>query len=729
MAAHNAGMWGRSSAGAHLGDGGAAPRLARALIALAVAILVLATASPLPARAASPIGMHSMLYLNTPPSFMEAMFAQAAGMHASTIRLDVAPALIFPNQGKPPDYSGLDQVMTLAQRYHLRVLADLLTIPPWMAACPDSDPVSRSRCAPASISDYGLRIGEIVAHARSVIHDWEVWNEPDRGEFFSGTPADYAHMLRAAHDAIKAVDPGANVVLGSITGAYGTGWLDQVFATPGADAVHAFDTANLHERGGLDALGGDVATVRAFFAARGFSGPLWVSEHGYPADPAYQWDPAYRSGADAQSAYLSASVPSLIDAGASQVFVTERDNLGGTNASEGLLGGDVADPPIAAPTPIERPAYAALARLAGCYEQLGRACPGPAAAASPATLAVPAVALGGAADATVTVSDPGPAPLQLGPAVMTGAPPAGLSLGPDTCPALLEPDQTCTVGVHFAPPAAGTITGQLEIGSDNGPLDVPVTAVAASVSALASPQLPVPAFTASPTGDGVGSPQSLLLALTNPLAAAVSVGPARLSGPDARRFRLVANGCRGVQLAAGQTCGIALVITPVRVGTAHATLTLGGEGQPLTVPLAATAQAAPAIWLLATATARRRCPSGPAPALIVLTSEPSSLAWHAVRLAPVAPCPVLGRSRPARGATGSRSPSGAHESGRTRAAGAVATGSVIRIRSGRRGYLAVLRLGGGLRPGRYRVTLTPRDGHGSGRPRAVVVTLGSSPGG
>ncbi len=184
-------------------------------------------------------------------------------------------------------------------------------------------------------------------------------------------------MLRAAHDAIKAVDPQADVVLGGITGTYGTSWLDQVFATPGADAIHAFDTANLHERGGLDTLGGDVATVRAFFAARGFTGPLWVTEHGYPADPAYQWDPAYRSGADAQSAYLSASVPSLLDAGASEVFVTERDNLGGADASEGLLGGDVADPPVADPTPVERPAYAALARLAGCYEQLGRDCPGP----------------------------------------------------------------------------------------------------------------------------------------------------------------------------------------------------------------------------------------------------------------------------------------------------------------------------------------------------------------
>jgi len=712
----------RSFSGAvcRLGRGGGATRLARALIAVS---LILVAAGVPSARAASPIGLHSMLYLNTPPSFMEAMFAQAAGMHASSIRLDVAPALIFPRQGDPPDFTGLDEVMTLAQRYHLRVLADLLTIPPWMAACPDGDPVSRSRCAPASISDYGRMIGEIVGHADPVIRDWEIWNEPDRGEFFSGSPGDYAQMLRAAHDAIKTVDAQANVVLGGITGTYGTGWLDQVFAAPGADAIHAFDTANLHERGGLDTLGGDVATVRAFLAARGFTGPLWVTEHGYPADSAYQWDPGYRTGADAQSAYLSASVPSLLDAGASEVFVTERDNLGGADASEGLLGGDVADPPVSDPTPVERPAYAALAQLAGCYEQLGRDCPGPAAASNPAALVFSPVALGGAADAGVTVSDPGPAPLRLGAATVTGTPSAGLSVGQDTCPAVLEPDQTCRVSVHSAPLAAGPIAGQLEVPTDNGPLDVPVTAVVASVSALQSAQLPVPAFTASPTGDGVGSPQSLLLALTNPLAAPVSIGHVDLSGSDARRFHLVADRCRGAPLSAGQTCAIAVIATPVRVGTAHATMTLRGEGLPLTVPLVVTAHAAPAIRLVAAGTVTRRCRAPVAPVLVVLTNEPASLAWHAVRRAALAPCRSAGWSKRTSTA-GSASRTAAGRSGRVSAAGAVATGSVMRVRSGRRGYPAALRLAGGLRPGNYRVAVTPRDRHGAGRPRTISITVG-----
>ena len=53
--------------------------------------------------------------------------------------------------------------------------------------------------------------------------------------------------------------------------------------------------------------------------------PLWVTEHGYPADPAYQYDPSYRGGEPAQAAYLRDSLPTLVRAGAGRIFVSTRD--------------------------------------------------------------------------------------------------------------------------------------------------------------------------------------------------------------------------------------------------------------------------------------------------------------------------------------------------------------------------------------------------------------------
>lgn len=659
------------------------------------------------AAAANPIGAHSMLQLNSPSSFMQAMFAEATAMHASAIRLDVAPALVFPSQSGPPDFTGLDEVMALSQRYHLRVIADLFTVPTWLAGCSAAGAVAESRCAPASYTGYGSIIGRIVAHADPVIRDWEIGNEPDTTEFFTGTPQQYATMLRAAHDAIKAVDSQALVLLGGMSGSSAMDWLSQVLATPGADAVHAFDIANVHERGWLDGLVGDLVGWRWFLAGHGFRGPIWVTEHGYPSDRAFQFDPHYTSGGAAQAAYLTASIPSLVDAGAEEVFVTERDNLGGPYASEGVLGGNVSDPPVANPQVVQRTAYAAVAHLADCYRLLGRDCPAGGPVAVPATVAMRAVRLGTSINGTVTVANPTGAPLMLGSRTLSGT--TGLSVARDGCPAVLEPDQTCAVAVRFVPAAPGGGHGLLKIPSDGGLVSVPVSSVAISVSGLSSPQLPVPRFSSGPGGHRVGAAQQLVLRLTNPLPATVHVGVASLSGPDAARFRLVANTCRGVHLRSGRSCAITVSFVPSRLGSAVATLTLSGDGLPLTVPLKTMASGPPAITLLTPAQADRQCPAA---SVVVMTSQPSSVTWSAVRSSRP-PNPWCRRAR--RAAAGVPA--------RTSLRGRSRTSRTARVIQRRRGYAATVTLGSSLRPGVYRLTATPDNAHGLGAARGTWVTV------
>jgi hypothetical protein len=197
----------------------------------------------------------------------------------------------------------------------------------------------------------------------------------------------------------------------------------------GADAIHAFDIANLHERGDLWQLAPDLTGCRQFLAAQGFGGPLWVTEHGYPSDPQYQYDPGYTGGEAAQASFLEASVPTLVDAGAAEVFITERDNLSGPFASEGVLGGDVADPPPTNPQIVTKPAFAAVQLIAECFQQLGRDCPGVPATASPSTAFLPPVPPGHASTTSVTVTDPGGVPIQLGAATLTGPFAAGVGDG------------------------------------------------------------------------------------------------------------------------------------------------------------------------------------------------------------------------------------------------------------------------------------------------------------
>ncbi len=658
-----------------------------------------------------------MLQLDDPPSFMEAMFAQAAAMHASAIRLDVAPALVFSSQGQPPDFSGLNEVVALAQRYDLTVVGDLLTIPTWMADCatPTSTP---SRCATNDLSGYASVISQIAARADPVIRDWEVWNEPDAAQFFDGTPQQYAFMLRTAHDAIKSVDPADDVLLGGISGVAGTSWLSQVFATPGADAIHAFDIANLHERGDLWQLAPDLAGFRQFLATQGFVGPLWITEHGYPSDPQYQYDPGYTGGTTAQASFLEASVPTLIDAGAAEVFVTERDNLSGPFASEGVLGGDVADPPPANPQIVTRPAFGVVQAIADCFQRLGRDCPGAPATASPSTVFLPPAPPGHVSTTSVTITDPGSVPIALGAATVTGPYAGGLAVASNGCAGMvLEPRETCRVTMSFTPTAGGEAAGALQLATDDGILTVHLIADSPSLSGLLSPELPYPQFLATGAGDGVGYPQRWRLVLTNPFPAGVSIGPAILSGADAERFRITSDRCAHATLRPHGGCRLTVMFTPTRPGTAQGQLTLSGTGSPLTAQLRPVAFALPAVTRLATEDGHGGCtvavhavhavhavPNGAVVQAVI--TQPATVRWTLARAR--GSSPGLCRRPPVPGAT-------------------TATGS---LRTSRRralgGYQARWHLSTGTLPlaaGDYVLTVSAGDEHGEGPARSLGLVV------
>jgi hypothetical protein len=689
--------------------------LAAALAVVAAIAITALTAGAGVAAAQNPVGAHSMLQLDDPPSFMQAMFAEAAAMHASAIRVDVAPALVFANQSQPPDFSGLDEVMSLAQAYHLRVVADLVTIPTWMADCatPASD---TSRCATADLPAYASAVSQIVSHADPVIRDWEVWNEPDTAAFFNGTPQQYAFMLRSARDAIKAVDPGEDVLLGGISGIAGMGWLAQVFATPGADAAHAFDTANVHERGDLWSLASDLAAWRRFLASDGFTGPLWVTEHGYPSDPADQYDPGYTGGEGAQAAYLAASIPTLVDAGAAEVFVTERDNLGGQFASEGVLGGDVSDPPVADPEIVPKPSFAVVQAIAECYEEIGRDCPGARPAASPSAVTMPPVPPGHTSGRQVTVTDPGAQPILLGAATLAGPEAGGLAVEQNGCAGqVLEPRETCVVSLRFRPAAGGEAVGALELASDQGPLDVPVSAAAPSLSVLRSPELPA-RFTPAGAGDGVGYPQHWILVLTNPLSAGVSIARASLSGPDASRFRIRSDRCAHATLGPRRSCRLTVLFIPTRSGVARAQLTLRGAGLPLTTPLRPVAFSLPTVTRLVPA-GTGGCVISAEDPVTAATSQRATVRWTLTR------APASVRRRCGR----TSAPAGAVLPGAVVAAGQVMTARRRGRIAGTPGYRAQWHLGGSSTPGpgRYVLTVSATNEHGAGPSRSITVTIPS----
>jgi len=185
----------------------------------------------------------------------------------------------------------------LASR-RMRVLPILFNPPPFHSSAPPRgarrgtypprDPEAMGRFAAALVRRYGPDGDFWKAHPRLPrlpIRSWQVWNEPSIPVYWpSGPdPAAYVALLRATGGAIKAVDPGAEIVsaglaesrLGVPFGRFVAGMYD-------AGAAGTFDTFALHAYARSES--GVVAAVeaaRARIAANGDRARIWVTEIGW----------------------------------------------------------------------------------------------------------------------------------------------------------------------------------------------------------------------------------------------------------------------------------------------------------------------------------------------------------------------------------------------------------------------------------------------------------------
>jgi hypothetical protein len=339
---------------------------------------VAALAVPAPAHAeAPPVSSAAQLFTCcTPPALQDRLFEEAAASGARYVRVDVELHGIFGAAGsrERPEWRNLDAMIERARRSGVRVLGLIRGTPLWLSSCPRRPAPQATICAPRDAGEWGRLAGEVAAHAKGEIDRWEILNEPDADWAFTGSAADYARMLSAAYGAIKAAAPEDQVVFGGVERPRDQAWIERVLATSGADAIRKFDIAAVHLRLRLRNTVPELAQWlvgwRRLLARRGFDGPIWVTEHGYPADPRFQWDPAYRgtnagTGEDAQAALLDRSIPLLARAGASQVFVTLRDNLYGEYLSEGIVHVDPSRPGAPA---IRRPSFGVVRELATTWD-------------------------------------------------------------------------------------------------------------------------------------------------------------------------------------------------------------------------------------------------------------------------------------------------------------------------------------------------------------------------
>jgi polysaccharide biosynthesis protein PslG len=146
---------------------------------------------------------------------------------------------------------------------------------------------------------------------------WQIWNEPNLPHYFApaSSPPKYAQLLRISHDAIKDVDPKAEIVLAGMPG-YGkpdTAWkfLDELYRQPGF--ARDFDAVALHPYARtVGQLRTEIEKLRNAIAKHGDGQmPLWLTELGWGSGKSNRF--GLNKGPAGQERMLSRSFELILD--------------------------------------------------------------------------------------------------------------------------------------------------------------------------------------------------------------------------------------------------------------------------------------------------------------------------------------------------------------------------------------------------------------------------------
>ena len=148
---------------------------------------------------------------------------------AKWVRLhNIKWADLQPKREVPPDWSPLNERISLLERYKMNIMLQISGTPKW------ASPVKSERLVPPiGVKEYQVHppeneawkhfIAELVSHCKGRIRFYEIWNEPNYQSCFwlSGSPKDYALLIKTAYQAAKESDPGCRIVAGGFVDAIG----------------------------------------------------------------------------------------------------------------------------------------------------------------------------------------------------------------------------------------------------------------------------------------------------------------------------------------------------------------------------------------------------------------------------------------------------------------------------------------------------------------------------
>jgi hypothetical protein len=315
-------------------------RLRRNVRALTAAFALAASALALSASAAQALpGGFWGVVPQAVPSLEQFQRLRQGGVES--VRVPITWTVVQATRGASFNWNGIDTEVEEASIAGIQVFPFLSGVPTWTGVPSVSVPGSGGSVkAPAHLPVSGVARSGWVAFVQAAIgrygpngsfwaehpnvpklpvRTWQIWNEENFVYFVTKpNPAEYGKLVGISYGAVKAVDPGAKVVLGGMFARpkggrskakpkrnyFAADFLQQMYrTTPGVKAK--FNGVALHPYSyNYQELPGEIDELRTVMA-KGHDGGkgLWITELGWSSQPPTRTD-LFAKGAGGQAAQL-----------------------------------------------------------------------------------------------------------------------------------------------------------------------------------------------------------------------------------------------------------------------------------------------------------------------------------------------------------------------------------------------------------------------------------------
>lgn len=181
-------------------------------------------------------------------------------------------------------FQRLNRYLDMAQKRDVEILLPLGLSPSWASARPSEKSAygPGNAAEPRFIEDWRRYVETVANRYKGRIAGYEIWNEPNLPNFFSGSVEDVLRLAREAYEIIKRVDPDAIVVSPSATGGQaGIPWLERYFLLGGAKYADVIGYHLYVSPQPPEAAIPVIRAVQQVMAKHGVDKPLWNTEAGW----------------------------------------------------------------------------------------------------------------------------------------------------------------------------------------------------------------------------------------------------------------------------------------------------------------------------------------------------------------------------------------------------------------------------------------------------------------